>query len=113
MECLMQGVFDGFYGTGKLDAHANLNHILGIVEHKSRLCLGVSALKDKGSITILRFLLDAIERYGKPKFIRTDNEPVFTSLVFAFGLWFISIRHQLIDRCCPWQNGRIERFFGK
>lgn len=98
--------------TGKPDADANLNHILGIVEHKSRLCLSVSALRDKCSITILRFMLDAVEHYGKPKFIRTDNEPVFTSLVFVFGLWFIGIRHQLIDKCCPWQNGRIERFFG-
>ena len=24
----------------------------------------------------------------------------------------MGIRHQLIDKCCPWQNGRVERFFG-
>ncbi len=98
--------------TGKVDADGNLNHILGIVEHKSRLNLGLAVLKDKASITLLRVLLDAIERYGKPKFLRTDNEAVFTSRLFRFGLWLMGIRHQLIDKACPWQNGRIERFFG-
>ena len=98
--------------TGKADTQGNLNHILGIVEHKSRQSLSLSALKDKASITILRFLLDAVEHYGKPKSLRTDNEPVFTSRLFKSGLWLIGIRHQLIDKGCPWQNGRIERFFG-
>lgn len=98
--------------TGKTDEHGNLNNIIGIIEHKSRLSLSLSALKDKASITILRCLLDAVEHYGKPKFLRTDNESIFTSWLFRFGLWFIGIRHQTIDKCCPWQNGRIERFFG-
>ncbi len=98
--------------SGKTDTRGNLNYILGIVEHKSRMSLGLAALKDKASITILRFLLDAVERYGKPKFLRTDNEPVFTSWLFRCGLWLIGIRHQLIEKSCPWQNGRIERFFG-
>ncbi len=98
--------------TGKADSSGNMNHILGIVEHKSRLSLNLTALKDKASVTILRTLLDAIEIYGKPKFLRTDNESVFTSWLFRFGLWLIGIRHQRIDKSCPWQNGRIERFFG-
>ncbi len=98
--------------TGKTDSQGNLIHILGIVEHKSRLSLGLAVLKDKSSITILRTLLDVIERYGKPRFLRTDNESVFTSGIFKFSLWLMRIRHQTIDKACPWQNGRIERFFG-
>ena len=98
--------------AGKIDAQGNLIHILGIVEHKSRMSLGLSALKDKASITILRLLLDVVEHYGKPRFLRTDNEPVFTSWLFKFSLWLMGISHQRIDACCPWQNGRIERFFG-
>ncbi len=98
--------------TGKIDADGTAHNLLGIVEHKSRLSLDLAALKDKASVTILRTLLIAIEIYGKPKFLRTDNEPVFTSRLFRVGLWFIGISHQRIDKCCPWQNGRIERFFG-
>jgi len=40
------------------------------------------------------------------------NETVFTSWLFKFSLWLIGIRHQLIEKSCPWQNGKIERFFG-
>lgn len=97
--------------TGKTDRHGRLHNMIGIVEHQSRACLSLAALKDKTAITILRILLDAVEQYGKPRFLRTDNEPVFTSWLFRTGLWLIGIRHQLIDKCCPWQNGRIERFW--
>ncbi len=74
--------------------------------------IGQEILKDKASITVLRFLFNAVEYYGKPRALRTDNEPVFTSWLFRISLWLMDIRHQLIDKCCPWQNGRIERFFG-
>ena len=98
--------------TGKTDGRGNLNQILGIVEHKSRTSLSLRVLADKTSIAILRALLDAVEHYGKPKFLRTDNESVFTSQLFRFGLWLMGIRPQRTDKACPWQNGRIERFFG-
>ena len=40
------------------------------------------------------------------------NEAIFTSRLFQFGLWLLRIQHQHTEICCPWQNGRIERFFG-
>ena len=98
--------------TGKQNTEGCTHNILGIVEHSSRANLALTALRDKTSITHLRHLLDAIERYGKPNVLRTDNEPVFTSRLFRFGLWLLGIRHQRIDKGCPWMNGRVERFFG-
>lgn len=32
--------------------------------------------------------------------------------MFSTGLRLFGIRHQRIDLHCPWQNGRVERFFG-
>jgi putative transposase len=98
--------------TGKQDTGGNIHNILGLVEHGSRANLCLHGLKDKMSITLLRHLLDAIEKYGKPQFLRTDNEAVFTSRLFRFGLWLLGIRHQRTDKGCPWMNGRVERFFG-
>ncbi len=98
--------------TGKTDAKGRLHNILGILEHKSRATLTLTAIKDKTTLALLRYLLDTVERYGKPKIIRTDNEHVFTSWLFQLGLWLLGIRHQRIELHCPWQNGRIERFFG-
>jgi len=97
--------------TGKQDTGGEIHNILGLVEHGSRANLCLCGLEDKASITLLRHLLHAIEKYGKPKFLRTDNEAVFTSRLFRFGLWLLGIRHQRTDKGCPWMNGRVERFF--
>ncbi len=86
--------------------------ILGIVDHGTRACIALRGLPSKGSIIIIRALLDAVERFGKPKILRTDNEAIFTSKLFRLGLWILGIRHQRTAPFAPWQNGRIERFFG-
>ena len=56
--------------TGKSDTQNKIHNIFGIVDHGSRANLCLQGLKNKASITLLRHLLDAIEQYGKPKFIR-------------------------------------------
>jgi putative transposase len=90
----------------------NEQPILGVIEHHSRKCLSLKSLKNKSSITILRGLLNVLEHHPKPKFIRSDNEICFNSKLIRFGLWFLGIKKQTIDKHSPWQNGRIERFFG-
>ena len=37
---------------------------------------------------------------------------MFTSRLFRWTLALLGIRHQRIEPHCPWQNGRVERFFG-
>jgi putative transposase len=86
--------------------------ILRVIEHHSRKCLSLKSLKNKSSITILRGLLNILEHHPKPTFIRSDNEICFNSKLIKFGLWFLGIKKQTIDKHSPWQNGRIERFFG-
>ncbi|MBE0617730.1 MAG: transposase family protein [Proteobacteria bacterium] len=98
--------------TGKRDFAGVIHPILGIVDHGSRLSVSLRALPDKATIAILRALLDAIEQFGKPRAVRTDNEAIFTSRLFRLALWTLGIRHQRTDPHCPWQNGRVERFFG-
>jgi len=89
----------------------NRNNILGIVDSGSRAIVFLQRLKDKSSITILRYLLDTLEKYGKPKTIKTDNEIIFTSKLFTFFLWILNIKHQTTHIASPWENGKIERFF--
>jgi len=97
--------------TGKADVEGRVHSILGIVDHGSRLAVSLRALPDKASITVLS-LLDAIERFGRPRAVLTDNEAIFTSCLFRWTLAFLGIRHQRTEPHCPWQNGRVERFFG-
>lgn len=90
----------------------NRQPILGVIEHHSRRVLALIPLRQKRSVNILLALLQLLKYYPAPKQIRTDNESCFTSRLMRFGLWFIGIKHQRIDKNSPWQNGRIERFFG-
>ena len=49
---------------------------------------------------------------ANPDFCGQITNLSFTSWLFRLGLWLMGIRHQLIEKSCPWQNGKIERFFG-
>lgn len=98
--------------TGKTDSQGKTHNLFGVIDHGSRACLCLTAIKDKSTLTLLRCLLNAIEKHGKPKIIRTDNESCFTSKLLAIALWLLNIKHQRIDKGCPWMNGRVERFFG-
>jgi putative transposase len=86
--------------------------VLGVIDHGTRACLTLERLGTRTTIGVLRKLLDLIERFGKPRAVRTDNEALFTSKLARACLALLGIRHQRIERCAPWQNGRVERFFG-
>jgi transposase InsO family protein len=98
--------------TGKTTLDARTHAVLGILEHASRAVLRLEALPSKSSWALIGKLAQAVRSYGKPHALRTDNEPVFTSRAFRLALFLLGIRHQRIDPHCPWQNGRVERFFG-
>ena len=85
---------------------------LGIVDHGSRRSLFLRAIASKFSWQLLSWLCQTIDQFGKPRAIRTDNERCFTSSLFALGLKLLGMLDPRIDKGCPWQNGRIERFFG-
>jgi len=97
-------------GNATLDGSTRI--VLGILEHARRAALRLEALETKSSWTLISKLIGTIRCHGKPRAVRTDNEAVFTSRTFRFALLLLGIRHQRTDPGCPWQNGRVERFFG-
>jgi putative transposase len=97
--------------SGKTDKSGKLHHILGIVDHGSRKLL-MLLIATKHSVRLASHIQQAFNIYGKPKRIRTDNERCFTSTTFKTLLQNQGIRLQTTELHCPWQNGRIERFFG-
>ena len=86
--------------------------IFGIIDSGTRAILYLKQLPNKSTINILKALLYTIETYNKPKIIKSDNEKVFTSKLMVFALWLLNIKQQRTDIASPWQNGKIERFFG-
>ena len=96
----------------KTDRQGQPHLALAILDHASRACLRLQRLSDKSSWALLKELVQAVKRYGRPTFLRTDNEAVLVSRLFRLGLWLLGIRQQRIEPGCPWQNGRVERFIG-
>jgi putative transposase len=96
----------------KTDRQGQPHLALAILDHASRACLRLQRLTDKSSWTLLQELVKVVKRYGRPTFVRTDNEAVLVSRLFRLGLWLLGIRQQRIEPGCPWQNGRVERFIG-
>ena len=96
----------------KTDTAGHQHMVLAIVDHASRACLCAQRLTEKSSLTIWRHLVTACRQYGCPRFLRTDNEAVFTSQGLRLAPRFLWIRLQHSDPGCPWQNGRVERFIG-
>jgi transposase InsO family protein len=68
-------------------------------------------LESASSWAILAEVFRAIDRYGKPRAIRTDNAGMFHGKVFESVLAAVGIRHEFSAPGKPWRNGRIERFF--
>ena len=94
------------------DRHGQPHLALAIVDHASRACVRLQQVPDKSSMRLLQELVQTVRRYGPPTFLRTDNEAVFTSQWFRWGLRLLGIQHQRTEPGCPWQNGRVERFIG-
>ena len=96
----------------KTDITGHQHVVLAIVDHASRAGLCLQRLTDKSSWTIWRHFSTVCRHYGSPRFLRTDNEAVFTSWALLFALRLLGIRLQHSEPGCPWQNGRVERFIG-
>ena len=94
------------------DVNGEPFRILGCIDTGTRTCVGLQQAERKTSIALLTQVLRLCRTYGMPKVIQTDNEACFTSLFFRLGLRLAKIKHKTSDVASPWQNGRIERFFG-
>lgn len=98
--------------TGNTDLSGRQRMLLGVLDHGTRACLALEALTDKRSLRLLHILIGCFRAYGMPRAIRVDNEACFNSRLMRGALKLLGIRLQTTQPRCPWQNGRIERFFG-
>jgi putative transposase len=85
--------------------------VFGVIDHGSRALLALQPVARYNSLVLLGKLLIAMGTYGKPRAVRSDNDAVFKTLLFRFTLKVLGVRQQFTDVGCPWQNGRIERFW--
>lgn len=82
---------------------------LNVVDHFNRACLGVEVARSLPARVVIQLMQMLIEKYGKPKRIRTDNGPEFRSKLFQLWLMQNDIEWSKIQKGKPQQNAIIER----
>jgi transposase InsO family protein len=84
----------------------------GVIDHGSRLSIALELIGNKRTTTLLWILLRCFAKFGKPHVIRADNESCFKSRLMRTTLAALGVKLQHSTPLSPWENGRIERFFG-
>lgn len=83
---------------------------LNIIDPFNRECKGIYIRHNLPAVSVIELLEQAMEKHGKPQFIRTDNGPEFISKRFQVWLKENSIGWSKIRKGCPQENCFIERF---
>jgi putative transposase len=83
---------------------------LNIIDPYNRECKGVFIRHNLPVIRVIELMEQAIEKYGKPQFIRTDNGPEFISKAFQLWMHNNKIGWSRIEKGKPQQNCFVERF---
>lgn len=81
-----------------------------VIDPYNRECKGMSIRHNFPSKRVIEYLEQLIEKYGKPKFIRSDNGPEFISKAFQLWLNKNEIGWNNIQKGKPAQNCFVERF---
>lgn len=85
---------------------------LNIIDDCNREALAIEVDTSISSKRVIRTLEKVIAKNGKPRTIRVDNGPEFTSKDFELWCRDKEITIQFIQPGRPMQNGFIERFNG-
>lgn len=87
--------------------------VFAAVDDHSRRCVALAFDIALPAERVTRILDEAIETYGKPRAIRSDNGPEFTSRTFDAGACRHGIEHHYIRPGKPVENAFAESLHGR
>lgn len=92
----------------------SIYYLVLIIDDHSRFCVGCELRRDQRGISMIEVLHRAIERYGKPAKLLTDQGSCFYSwsreqTLFARYLEDMTIEHIVADPHSPQTLGKVER----
>lgn len=86
---------------------------LSILDEFTRQCMVIQVAPSIRAPQVIAALSRAIEQYGRPEFLRSDNGSEFTATAVQQWLQSQSVGPTFIDRGRPWQNGFVESFHSR
>jgi IS30 family transposase len=87
--------------------------ILNVLDECSREAVTVRVEQRIKARDVIAMLEEAIRRYGKPRYIRSDNGPEFIAQLIREWAQQQGIEWVYITPGHPWENGFIESYNGK
>lgn len=87
--------------------------ILTLIDEHTRQCLAVYVAWSIRAVDVITVVEAAMERYGVPDHIRSDNGPEFIANAIQDWLGKKEVKTIYITLGSPWENGHIESFHDK
>lgn len=87
--------------------------ILTLIDEYTRQCLATHVGWSIRAVDVITVVEAAMERYGAPEHLRSDNGPEFVAYAIQDWLKSRSVKTIYITPGSPWENGHIESFHGK
>ncbi len=87
--------------------------LLTVVDEWTRECVAIEVAGRLTAAQVIQVLSTLIQRYGAPRYLRSDNGPEFIAHAIRTWLTQNGIQTAYIDAGKPWQNGTNESFNGK
>jgi transposase InsO family protein len=87
--------------------------ILTLIDEFTRECLAMHIAWSIRAVDVITVIEGAMERYGTPEHIRSDNGPEFIAYAIQDWLAENEIKVIYIEPGAPWENGHIESFHDK
>lgn len=87
--------------------------ILTLIDEYTRQCFVIYVGWSIRAVDVINAVEAAMERYGAPEHLRSDNGPEFVAYAIEDWLKRRSVKTIYITPGSPWENAHIESFHGK
>jgi putative transposase len=87
--------------------------ILTLIDEYTRRCLATHVAWSIRAVDVITVVEAAMERYGVPEHLRSDNGPEFIAYAIRDWLQERQVKAIYIKPGSPWENGHIESFHDK
>jgi len=87
--------------------------MLTLLDECTRQCLAVQVAWSIRAVDVITVVEAAMERYGAPEHLRSDNGPEFIAYAIQDWLKAKEVKALYIQPGSPWENGHIESFHDK
>lgn len=96
-----------------LSFHGHWVYLATIMDLFDRKIVGWAVLSSHHVQLILSALMMAIEKYGRPGIIHSDQGSEYTSRVYTQFMASLGTRLSMSHKGCPWENGYQESFYNQ